>query len=151
MSAWIVSENHIRLLTEAFFKYEIAHADPLTPAQLGAMLWKENHRSVNYHYKDTEPTPAYTHDSAAVCAAIVSGNKPPQPLGTVRELARQPGLLFKQVACYNYQSCERPDWEQSHAYAAMTALAEAIARLAGTTVDALHDAPAFQQGPWGIY
>ncbi len=52
MSAWIVSQNHIRLLVEALHKYEVINGatQGITTDTLGQMLWPENVKSVNHRY-----------------------------------------------------------------------------------------------------
>ena len=118
MSAWIVSQNHIRLLVEALYKYEVVTDAGITPETLGSCLWAENYRSVNFRYGQSDQTPHYTHDSMA----RATWDFPCVGEGTIRALARQPNLLAKQVACYEYQSCEHPDYKASQAAQYMAAL-----------------------------
>lgn len=145
MSAWIVSENHIRLLVEACYKYEVLKDDTLTPDALGQLLWRENHKSVNARYGERKRTPRFQHDSQAMAAWPY----PSPGQGCIRELARRPALLFKQAGCYHYQSCEHPTWERSAAASMITRLIEAIALSQGRTIDEMYEG---MQGnePWGI-
>ena len=144
MSAWIVSENHIRLLVEALYKYEViagttSVTQALTPDQLGQMLWRENHKSVNYRYNKRALTPHYTHDSAAVAA----WEYPTTGQGIVRDLVRNPALVYTQARHYDYQSCEHPGWEKSEACSLIARLLEVIEKTTGT--DEMDDGQ-----PWGI-
>ena len=141
MSAWIVSQNHIRLLTEALYKYEVIdganHA--LTPDAVGRILWRENYRSVNRRYGRHDRAPAYTHDSTAVA----TWEYPCSGRGVVRDLVRNPALVYKQACCYQYQSNEHNGWESSEACSLMARLLEAIEKTTGT--DKMDDGQ-----PWGI-
>ena len=51
-----------------------------------------------------------------------------------------PGFALKQIQCFEYQSCELPGWEQSEAFAFLSALRDRLAR----RVDG------YQEAPWGI-
>ena len=131
MSAWIVSQNHIRLLVEALYKYEVIdgiHHHIFTPDTLGQMLWRENHKSVNSRYHRRTKTPTYTHDSTA--AATWEYPTPGQ--GAVRDLVRNPALVYRQARFYNYKSCEHPGWESSEACSLMARLLEVIEKTTGT-------------------
>ena len=142
MSAWIVSENHIRLLVEALYKYEVIDGIShhiYTPDTLGQMLWRENHKSVNYRYHRRAKTPTYTHDSAAVATWAY----PCPGRGVVRDLVRTPALVSKQAHCYHYQSCEHTGWEKSQACSLIARLLEVIEKTTGT--DEMDDGQ-----PWGI-
>ena len=141
MSAWIVSENHVRLLVEALYKYEVVESGNqcLTPDVLGHILWRENYKSVNHRYHEHAKTPTYTHNSAAVA----NWEYPRAGSGTIRELTRNSALVYKQAQHYRYQSCEHDGWEASQACALITRLCEAIEKSTGTTE--LEDG-----APWGI-
>ncbi len=133
MSAWIVSENHIRVLVEALYKYEVVKEK--TPDEIGYMLWKENHRSVNALYRQRTRTPKYTHDSSAK--------------GAIRDIVRQPLIVLKQIGCYVYQSCEDRAWETSEASRLMRDLHLQVC--AGLGIDPQGSyGPAYDAAPWGI-
>ena len=138
MSAWIVSENHIRLLVEALYKYEVVNGQE-TPEALGQRLWDENHASVNYRYDEQAACPRYTHASTATA----SWEFPEKGAGSIRTIVRNPALVYKQVRCYEYQSCEHEQWESSVAAAYMRALKAALIAQLGT--DRMNN-----NQPWGI-
>lgn len=156
MSAWIVTKAHIDLLVEALFKYEVvlqADLAHVSPTEIGKLLWRENHRSINYRYEERKRTPRYSHSSATICYTW-EYRWPAQPLqvtlGTVREVVRQPYVVLKQAGCYRYQSCERPDWERSTARGLITRLGESVCKSLGMDEDAATDSPAYHAAPWGI-
>lgn len=66
-----------------------------TAEQVGAMLWAENVRSVNHRYAEEEWEEVYTFERLP---------------GTVN-----PIVVLKAISCYEYQSCEHPEWERSEA------------------------------------
>ena len=120
MSAWIVSKAHIDVLIGAaldegyggrFHWYTAdgkAHELSRENAnEVGAMLWAENHRSVNARYNESTPVPEYTFERR----------------GTV-----SPGGVAKAVNCYEYQSCEHDGWRGSAAFEFCAALTGEMAR-----------------------
>lgn len=143
MSSWIVSRNHIAVLVEACYRYEVIK-EPLTPDELGQLLWRENHKSVNCCYGERSRTPRYTHNFRAVCSYHDS------KLGTARELVRDPHLLFKVITCYKYQSCDHTDWARSLAHGIVGRLKQAVCAGVGLTSDEMHTCPQWKGGPWGI-
>lgn len=77
---------------------------------VGAILASANVASVNYRYAEDALEPVYTHHP--VVADVVG--------------------VLKALDCYEYQSCEAPEWDYSEAYAICAALRrEAIAQLPG--------------------
>ena len=141
MSAWIVSKNHVRLLVEALYKYEVVESGNqcLSSDVLGRILWRENYKSVNHRYHERAKTPTYTHDSAAVA----NWEYPRAGSGTIRELTRNSALVYKQARCYHYQSCEHNGWKASQACSLITRLQEALEKSTGT--NGMSD-----EAPWGI-
>ena len=142
MSAWIVSENHIRLLVEALYKYEVVdgiYHHMYTPDTLGKMLWRENYKSVNCRYNKRARAPHFTHDSTAV----IAWTYPSLGRGVIRDLARNPRLVYKQACCYQYQSCEHDAWKRSAACSLIARLLEVIEKTTGT--EEMDD-----RQPWGI-
>jgi hypothetical protein len=111
MSAWIVSKQHIDYMVTAIIAAELTDK---SPDEIGRTLWRECLASVAYRYPNDgdgeRPGPidfrdsdveTYTWTEAPVLSA---------------------GALAKTVGCYNYQSCEHPDYELSEAYAWVTKL-----------------------------
>jgi len=129
MSAFAVSNAHIDALltagldqgTHGYFRWywpELTaeeeaeeHLHELrieTANQVGAMLVAEYYRSVNHRYhEDNEPEP-YVY---ARCRQRLA-----------------PVALLKAVDCYEYQSCEHPEWKRSQARAFCQALRGALVR-----------------------
>lgn len=93
MSAWIVSKAHIDALVNAGIRYGITTVADVH--ETGQMLWRENHRSINYRYDKRGRTPQYRF--------------------TGTEMPLHPIVILKLLHCFEYQSCERPDWEKSQA------------------------------------
>lgn len=122
MSAWLVSSSHIDVLVQALAEGE--HVTDVDPSDLGRELWRENVRSVNYRYDERGRTPSYRYR---------------------RPSARLlPSDVYTAVSCYQYQACERPDWERTRAYRWTTALRDALE--AHPDVDTRTTGT----GPWGF-
>ena len=149
MSAWIVSKAHITLLTEALFRYEVVSPEDGTPDAVGQMLWKENHRSINARDEEHRRTPRYQHASTRRCTghSYAPGT---DIASSAQALTRQHGVLLKQIACYEYQSCEHAGWKTSRAAALMATLTEAVCRSAGLDAETFHETQAWDNAPWGI-
>lgn len=100
----MVPIEHIRAMVNAGLNVECGPMtwqtagvlQPSTAEQVGAMLLAENQRSVNYRYNEHEIEEPYTHGPSSL---------------------RSPVEILFAIACYEYQSCETPDWEQSEAAA----------------------------------
>lgn len=117
MSAWIVEEDHIDMLTTALLNPVISNANvQLDPHGLGHMLWTENHASVNYRYSESTPVPGYAF---RVVPELAIPDLEPYHLV----------ILDKQRRCYEYQSCEHPEWEGSTARELMLVLEQGVAHL----------------------
>jgi hypothetical protein len=103
MSAYLADQNHIEYLASgidigrnnlrAYASKWIEEGEDIDA--LGQMLYDENQRSVNYRYKDSEESPAFAS------------------MG--RRYNYDPLQMLNSIACYEYQSCEHPEWEQSKA------------------------------------
>lgn len=109
MSAFIVSSDHVAVIVNSGL---VDCHDPLTwyfgnpqrsgkldhtnAEEIGQMLWEENHRSVNFRYREQAETLEYRH---------------------VFHVTR-PGIeALKLIHSYEYQSCEHDGWESSEAKA----------------------------------
>ena len=150
MSAWVVSENHIRVLVESLYRYEAVNGSTQrslpTPDEVGQRLWKENHRSVNYRYQERKRTPQYRHDSNAYCT-----DEHGTSWGAVFEMTRQPAVVLKLVTCYSYQTCERPDWEQSVAHTQMQRLCIFLCKAMRCTEEAARAHATYVTAPWRVF
>jgi len=104
-----------------------------TADSVGEMLISANLLSVTHRYPDTlegggvpGPCEEYWRDSYSYPM-----NGPDF----------SPVVILKAIACYEYQSCEHPEWERSEARAFCEALRDyTIVRL-----------PGYDDAPWGIY
>jgi hypothetical protein len=108
VSAWIVDRAHIDVLVQGLAESEtVTDVDPDT---LGQKLWRENLVSVAYRYPgdgDGErPGPIDFRD------ADVDEYVYRRP-----DVKIEPEALMVAIGCYDYQSCEHPDWERSEARA----------------------------------
>jgi hypothetical protein len=131
MSAWTVSKVHIDVLVRGLienggYEHRGAHV-PVTvdnASEVGQMLWRENFRSVNYRYNERKSTPPYSYQTPEQFI-ITSHHR-----GDTRYLELQqylnPGLLAKQLHCYNYQSCEHEVYSKSRARSVVLSLGYAV-------------------------
>ena len=139
MSAWVVSKTHIDAMIDAglhgqgpygplswYTENETGGFAPhdltrLSADEVGTMLWNENHLSVNYRYDESTPTPTYRH-------------------GRLRSGPLPPVVIFKLIACFEYQSCEHPGWETSQAKRFCDALRRSE----------INKLPGYGEAPWGL-
>lgn len=128
MSAYTLSNEHISAMLQAAnfsdyagdtctyrFNGEL-HYMKGNIQEIGQKLLDENFRSVNFRYGDDMPSPKfsrkYTQDYTAA-------------------------QIIKLCNCYDYQTCETPDWNETEAYAIYNALRErAISRLVNSQAEA---------------
>jgi hypothetical protein len=125
MSAFVVGNRHIDLLVAAALRW---HADDkisywhagqwhvgneTQENELGHILLAENVRSVNHRYEEQDPNPDYIYTWL-----------PTDEINAV--------LILKACNCYEYQTCETSDWEQTEAHAIVEAIVhKAISHLHG--------------------
>jgi hypothetical protein len=142
MSAWVVSEGHIDTLVMGLVVHGLVGPGE-DRAAVGQMLWDENVRSVNHRYDEQDEAEPYTF----------------RPI----EVVLEPYGLLKQVKCYQYQSCEHPEWEGSEAMRLTDGLVRAvldrtgerrhrgkIERLEWNDPAAYWNHPAYDAAPWGV-
>lgn len=140
MSAWMVTKTHIDVLVTAalaieqgglsyFWKGSWRRADFTRQDEVGKMLWSENYRSVAHRYPDDLELPGAYLDGPGI-----------DDYTYVRQEKRDPVTVLKTIDCFEYQSCEHDEWEQSEAWAFCKYL-----RL--TVITTL---PGYQEAPWGI-
>lgn len=130
MSAWVVSRKHIDYLVSAAKQYDPHHymrygetrMAELTTTELGRDLWRENMASVAYRYEDARIEDEMLADYRFCRVAI------------------DPVVALKAIDCYEYQSCEHPEWRASKAR-------KFCDDLRGVCICAL---PGYDQAPWGI-
>lgn len=135
MSAWIVSAEHIDVLVLASVQFGLIDKPTRTGlSELGASLWTENHRSINYRYDEDEQPPPYAAPTAEVVLDAVA--------------------VVKAVDCYAHQSGDHPEWAASVSAEHCTRLRQAA--MCGLAVEA--PAPGdskpyplgYDHAPWGI-
>lgn len=118
MSAFIVTKKHIDYLVTAALSAK--YMTGIEPNEFGALLWTENHKSVNARYNE---------ESAA------------EPYRFTRSPGKvDPVKALKAIHCLQYQSCEHEGWKQSEA-------CKRLEQLEGEMISAL---PGYDEAPWGI-
>jgi hypothetical protein len=139
MSAWVVSRAHIDAIMSVAVQRKVCTAEEATA--IGHMLWRENVRSVNFRYDERGRTPSYRFTEA--------------------EEWVDSAVALKLLHCLGYQSCERPDWQRSEAYAWLLALEEKLGEdpfisleqvrsVHGATVPAYYNTREYSEAPWAI-
>jgi hypothetical protein len=146
MSAFIVDKAHIDTLVQAGLAYGRRYTlawyhdhEPTTDEgsrtrtntrhelsreaadRVGAMLWNTNRASVDYRYEEANDREVYRYRHN-VC------------------LPMAPVAVLKAIDCYEYQSCEHPEWESSEARAFCSVLRKAM-------ICAL---PGYEEAAWAI-
>lgn len=144
MSAWIVSKSHIDCIVQSLIIEKliaVVEAD-----DTGQMLWRECLRSVAYRYPgdgDGErPGPNDFRDCHVDEYRFIGIEAP-----------LDDAIVAKQIACFQYQSCEHPAWKVSAAKVLTDDLAERIAARHGGDPhwwSTLTDARGHDGLPWGI-
>jgi hypothetical protein len=127
VSAWIVSKTHIDVLVRGLIEAGgYFHRGIWVPvgednaSEVGQMLWRENHKSINYRYGERKSTPAYryvTPDKFITTSRVWGNVKYLEPQSHVDR-----GLLAKQLHCYNYQTCEHETYYKSRAFSVVLQL-----------------------------
>jgi len=123
VSAWIVSKKHIDYLVMIATAIDRCGASFEQRDHVGRTLWTENARSVAYRYRDaiSPDVEHYEHTSPGIGAF-------------------DPVKGLKLIACYEYQSCEHPEWKDSDAK-------RICAQLRSTCINHL---AGYDAAPWGI-
>ena len=109
MSAFICSDYHVSVLANYAFEQGVnyywrnQYRKCADPEEIGAILMKENIRSVNYRYQERNKI-SFEYDASVV------GNMPDN------------AQILQAAFCLNYQSCERDDWPKSEAHAILLAI-----------------------------
>jgi hypothetical protein len=152
MSAWIVSKAHIdALVSAAMFAardnggsfrwydtnggHEITYTETMKASEIGMMLWGENLASINSRYPDTieyeTACPGPCDFEGSISVAGYSFKRTPRLAAVV---------ILKQIACYEYQSCEHEGWKTSQAKAFCDSL----------TASMINSLPGYNDAPWGL-
>ena len=131
MSAFLVSRAHIDAMVSAAHALEPARFQRESLDDLGAMLWRENMRSLEALYGGGAP------DEDAVEGYAWSRTTPGRyGVMALQEIVR----VLKAIDCYEYQSCEHGDWRTSEAR-------EFCRMLRNSLISRL---PGYDAAPWGI-
>ena len=119
MSAFIVNHDHISALVTGFARHHYDRLSRDEATELGQLLLIENSRSVAYRYNEPvdEDWRDYRFEQIDV---------------------KQIVHLLKMLDCLEYQSNERPDYEESIAY-------KKLMQMRKTLIRAL---PGYEDGPW---
>lgn len=127
MSAWIVSKEHIDYMVAAMRKYDTHGSKDWNSDKVGQMLWDENHASVAHRYSNraVDELPGAPMETYAF---------------TPPKRALDPAVVLKQIACYEYQSCEHDGWKESEAHKWCKLLQELC----------IYALPGWDAAPWGI-
>ena len=130
MSAYQCSAEHIAFLCSVYDTvWNHRKTDYMTfvmRSDLYAILSTANAESVAFRYR--EPVASYP----------AAGKFPRVDIATIDANI---GAIFRSIACLEYQSCERDDWEKSNACQLLKGLREALlSRLPGADMD----------GAWGL-
>lgn len=134
MSAFIVGRKHIEYLIESaeslarrqrssfrWFHDGAWHTlgqDHDTPERVGQCLWCTNVASVLYRYPEDTPATA----PGPIGDTYYYGRHVPKPIKF------NPVQMLKACHCYDYQSCEHPEWESSEAYAIVRSIESSAMR-----------------------
>lgn len=146
MSAWIVSKAHIDALVQSMIVERVI--SPADANDVGRELWRENLRSVAYRYPNDgdgeRPGPIDFRDSHVEGYRFAGIEAPLDEL-----------CIWKQTACYDYESCEHPDYLLSEACNHVSRLADRIAARHGLNRDEWDralpkDATGHDPYPWGL-
>jgi hypothetical protein len=169
MSAFVVDKAHIDAMVAAgleseygntlrwwFPDREVRQLTRLNADEVGAMLWSENVRSVDYRYSppgreaiygEGWETPDQDLPGRYVTATLpgfdveVSAPEYLQPYTfSMPKRSYSPVEILKAISCFAYQSCETDDWRETEAFAFCEALQE----------DCIGRLPGMSDAPWGI-
>lgn len=148
MSAFLVSDAHINVLITFAKTQGLVLPSPSSPdtshaiyndeiaTQFGRALLAENMRSLTYRYGDNH---GFTKPLGGDEAYLNRYRYRYDPRG----LVPKPGTaiaIIKATHCFDYQSCETPDYAKTWAAELMRLIRDA----------ACHDLPGYESAPWGF-
>ncbi len=141
MSAFVVDKKHIDILVRAAinrsYHDELRYyhdgtwhtVDHSTANQTGQMLWDANVRSVSYRYP---------HDSLESLPGRIDSPWLKPFEYDLNAPVVTPVEVLKAIACFDYQSCEPPEWESAQAHSFCEAL----------RIHAINQLPGYEAAPW---
>lgn len=124
MSAWLCNEEHIYEIAFHYVRNCQQYVQPQNTKsvpQVVKILWKANNDSLAARYGDD----------------VVSMNV----LNDYKPMVNNIFHMAKLVDCYEYQSCEFDEWEESDAKKICTAVTESL----------LSNNPEYEAAPWGFH
>lgn len=130
MSAWLLSDAHMNALVEGAIRLGVIA--PEDAQKTGAMLRRANTKSIRARYGDSRWDTPETYGRPAY-----RYRAPREPLSDV--------ALFKNVGCYDYQTCEYDGYEKSPAARFVRLMRNALA-VRGIS----YESPGYDEAPWGI-
>ncbi len=152
MSAFMVSKTHIDLMVRLaiwgpsgvevrpdkawyrpYFGNPSRKAEPETANELGEIFVKENLSSIHYRYPDTIENPDATPGPIEQYWLTEYEYDDPQIDLTIVE-------DFCLLDCYEYQSCEHPEWRDSEAFKLVDSIRGSL----------IHRLPGYDQVPWSF-
>lgn len=134
MSACVVSEKHVvtlayfyEMLVKHSFKESYPYSLPMVQ-DTAKILRRENVKSVNYRYNEKSKVDKFTGVLPDTDISMLS--------------------LYKQIECWDYQSCERPTFQKSNAYKMMMELKSTVSWLIIEKSPSLLNQ--YNTLPWGL-
>ncbi len=123
MSAFLVSDLHINVLVAWARREQLSWntREGLTYEDVAQELRSENERSYNYRYQEDGHQPV-KYESVALPMDVPAA------------------AIIKMCDCYEYQSCEHPEWKESRARAIVGSIRQA----------AVCKLPGYREAPWGL-
>lgn len=123
MSAWICNDSTIEIIVNGLAHFGVnlndrKHKTVLFPyyrdyERVAQLLINQNYRSVNYRYDTKKKPRKFEH---VLREPLLVSFSTPYSLYA----------LYKSIACYEYQSCETPDYNKSDIHRALMALTSEI-------------------------
>lgn len=137
MSAFVVNKSHINAMVQAasharlgwYHDKQFRQVNSDNIDAVGQMLLDENVKSVGYRYEDSQLT---NLPGMADAEYLI----PFQSHFVYKRL--KPVELIKIITCYEYQSCEHPEWHTSEAKVFCESLKS----------DAISNLPGYDEAPW---
>ena len=129
MNKYTVSKKNIDLMIHGL---ELATGEK-TPEEkniLGQILWDENFKSVNHRYSEKSISPKYEFTN------------PVRPYSLYE--------IYKTCRCYNYQSCETKEYDDSEAKAIIDKIYLYIENSLGMDLEKIQKQEEYRAAGWGI-
>jgi hypothetical protein len=131
MSAFIVNKDLIDLLVTVaveggthtkglrfYYEGNLYNYSAVDADELGQILTQQNYDSVNYRYQESTEVETYVYKRIKNVGGDTGAFIPW-------------GHVLRALSCYEYQSCETPDWNQSVAYTICQAIRSKVCNRLG--------------------